>query len=336
MTDETDTPMPEADVQDAPTREDTAPAMEANEANPDDADADHDDEGDDAEAEGRSETDTGDDAEGDDEAKEDADADLIEVEYGDGKKAKLPREIAEGVMRHRDYTQKTQAVAEERRAVAEMKSALTEFAQSSQEEIATFSQLQGVRTQYQQVNQALDQYANVDWNAWRAQDYDAYERGADEFRQLQAQERAIRIQAESLNQQYAQTSAKKQQSLAKERETRIKAVSDFAKTNIPSWNPELDSKIGQFAKETLQVDDAWMRQNLTPQVYKAAWLAMIGAQQVEKAKAKPVEKKTAQLQPTARIKGKAGPDARKTLIAMSMEEYAAEMNRREKARKAAK
>lgn len=105
---------------------------------------------------------TTDDAPAEDSQEEQPAADTEEVEI-DGEKLTLPKKVAEAVMRHQDYTQKTQAVAETRRMVedkAQYLEAREFILQSSFKEAA---ELQSLQSQ-------LEQYAGIDWNALIADD----------------------------------------------------------------------------------------------------------------------------------------------------------------------
>ena len=103
-----------------------------------------------------------DEAPAEDSVEEQPVADEEEVEL-DGEKLKLPKKVAEAVMRHQDYTRKTQEVAEKRRTVedrAQYLDAREHILQSTYQEAA---ELQATAKQ-------LEQYAALDWNALIADD----------------------------------------------------------------------------------------------------------------------------------------------------------------------
>lgn len=307
-----------------------ADASEADEAQPDDADAPENDEteGDEADADGQSEEDDSQDADAD-EAEEGkaepkaADSETVKVEY-DGAEFEVPKALEKAIMQQRDYTQKTQAIADERRSISEIKQATAAVGKLTHDELEATVQLTTAQKQYQGISKALDQYSNVDWAAWEMRDYEDFKRGENQYRQLQGQERTARAQVEQLTGLIRETGTKRQQAAQEELTKRTKAISQFAEKSIPGWNAELDSKIGEFAKSELQVDDVWMAQNLTPQVYRTAWLAYVGHQSLNKAnQAKPKAAKAGSLKPLSKVKSKTGSSGRKSIEDMSFKEYEA-------------
>ena len=103
-----------------------------------------------------------DEAPAEDSEQEQPAADEEEVEL-DGEKLKLPKKVAEAVMRQQDYTRKTQEVAQQRRTVedrAQYLDAREQILQSTYQEAA---ELQATAKQ-------LEQYAALDWNALIADD----------------------------------------------------------------------------------------------------------------------------------------------------------------------
>ena len=306
----------------------TADASEADEAQPVDADASENDEteGDDADAESQSEGDDGDDADAD--SADDGDAgdqtnepDLVTVEY-DGQEWQVPKPLEKAIMQERDYTQKTQALADERRSISEIKEATAQVGKLTHDELTASVQLQSAHQQYQAISEALSRFDNVDWNGWEMQNYEEFKRGENQYRQLQGQERAARAQVEKLTGTLRETGTKRQQAAREELDKRTKAIRQYAEKTIPGWNDELDSKIGEFAKGELQVDDVWMAQNLTPQVYRASWLAYLGAQSLQQA-AKPKAAPKPKLKPTSKVKSRSGSGGQKSIENMSQPEYEA-------------
>lgn len=86
-----------------------------------------------------------------------AQADEEEVEI-DGEKLKLPKKVADAVMRQKDYTQKTQEVAEKRRAVDDRAQYLDAREQLLHMSFQEASELHALQKQ-------AEQFKIVDWNA---------------------------------------------------------------------------------------------------------------------------------------------------------------------------
>lgn len=95
-------------------------------------------------------------------ASDQPETDDEEVEL-DGETFKVPKKLAEAVLRQKDYTQKTQAVAEEKRIVEDKRQYLEAKEHLLQ---ASFKEAAGL----QSLQQQLEQYAAVDWNTLIAQD----------------------------------------------------------------------------------------------------------------------------------------------------------------------
>lgn len=105
-----------------------------------------------------------DEAPAEDSQEEQPAADEEEVEL-DGEKLKLPKKVAEAVMRHQDYTRKTQEVAEQRRKVEDRGQYLEAREHLIQ---ATFNEA----TELQAIAKQLEQYAGLDWNTLIAENPD--------------------------------------------------------------------------------------------------------------------------------------------------------------------
>lgn len=89
-------------------------------------------------------------------------ADEEEVEL-DGEKYKVPKKLAEAVLRQKDYTQKTQAVAEEKRIVEDKRQFLEAREQLLGASFKDAAELQALQSQ-------LEQYAAIDWNTLISED----------------------------------------------------------------------------------------------------------------------------------------------------------------------
>jgi hypothetical protein len=89
--------------------------------------------------------------------EEEGDGDLEEYEF-EGKKAKIPKEWRDALMKNADYTQKTQAVAEERKAVEAAREAAIRSAEFWEKTPAELVNLKG---QLSTIDSHLDQRADM-------------------------------------------------------------------------------------------------------------------------------------------------------------------------------
>ncbi len=103
-----------------------------------------------------------DEAPAEDSQEEQPAADEEEVEL-DGERLKLPKKVAEAVMRQQDYTRKTQEVAQQRRTVEDRAQYLDAREHILQNTFQEAAELQATAKQ-------LEQYAALDWNALIADD----------------------------------------------------------------------------------------------------------------------------------------------------------------------
>lgn len=253
------------------------------------------------------ETGEGDEGEGGDEPQE---PELVDVEY-EGKVHKLPPELKEALLRHADYTRKTQEVAEQRRAVEAKQAEINASYDVSQEVLQA-------RAAIINIDGALQKYENVDWNRLEAEDPLAAQSHWRQFQQLQQQRGQV---AQYLDKTQADLSEKANQAT----ETRLRETRSYAEKELKGWTPELDNKITQFATQELgfTVDD--LRAQYTPQVYRTLYLAHLGHQALSQMQAKP---KPAPQKPLETVQAKAAPAARVSPEKMPMEDFAKWINKR--------
>ena len=135
--------------------------------------------------------------------KSEAEDDGEEVEY-EGKAYKVPKELKEALLRQSDYTQKTQAVAEQRKTMEERAQAL-----ETRERVlhATFDKAVAVR----EVQTKLKQFEQIDWQALVDTDPVEATRLNIAYQQLQREAQVkgselhqAQLQAQQLNQQMDQ------------------------------------------------------------------------------------------------------------------------------------
>lgn len=196
-----------------------------------------------------------------------AEDDSEEIEFN-SKAYKLPREIASAVKdMQKDYTVKTQAVAEQRKAFEAQ-------AQFHQENIREVAQLEAV-------NSSLAEFAQVDWMTVSQQDPAMFQQLSAQHKQLEARRNEL---ASNLNAKYQKSTLDKQLQEAKqaeESESEIKRI-------IKDWSPDLDSKLQRFASDRY----GFPRESIgeykkDPKVAKLLHDAYVGQQIIQKQTAKP-------------------------------------------------
>lgn len=207
-----------------------------------------------AESEGEESTDKVDQTEPEDDSEE--------IEFN-SKAYKLPREIASAVKdMQKDYTVKTQAVAEQRKAFEAQ-------AQFHQENIREVAQLEAV-------NSSLAEFAQVDWMTVSQQDPAMFQQLSAQQKQLEEKRNQL---AGNLNAKYQKSTQDRQlqeAKLAEESESEIKRI-------IKDWSPELDSKLQRFATDRYGFPrDSVGEYKKDPKVAKLLHDAYVGQQIIQK------------------------------------------------------
>lgn len=153
-------------------------------------------------------------------AEEDEEVDI------DGLKLSIPKSKAEKLkaerLMHADYTQKTQAVAEQRKQIEQQAQEVQHRAQLQQAFINEIAEVTAIDKQ-------LAQYSQINWDALQDEDPLQAMKLERQFRQLQDQKNNV---LGSLTQKQQQQAVAEQQNIAK----RIHDASEFLKREIKDWS----------------------------------------------------------------------------------------------------
>ena len=157
-----------------------------------------------------------------------------EVEF-EGKAYKVPKEIKEALLRQADYTQKTQAVAEQRKAVEEKAQLLNQR-----------EQLMGVAfekaVELREVQNRLSQFENIDWQSLADSDPAQATKLNLAYQQLQRQ-------AQQKYTELTQTQAQQEQLNAQQLQQTLAEAQKELRTRLPDFTPEVAEKIKSTARE---------------------------------------------------------------------------------------
>lgn len=157
-----------------------------------------------------------------------------EVEF-EGKAYKVPKEIKEALLRQADYTQKTQAVAEQRKAVEERAQLLV---QREQLMSTTFDKAVELR----EVQNRLSQFENIDWQSLADSDPAQATKLNLAYQQLQRQ-------AQEKYTELTQAQAQQEQLNAYQRQQMLAEAQKELRTRLPDFTPEVAEKIKSTARE---------------------------------------------------------------------------------------
>ncbi len=184
--------------------------------------------------EATTEVDTEDNPEGEDAEESEVeaqDSDDEEVDF-DGAKYRIPKALKDAFLRQSDYTQKTQAIAEKAR---ELDSTLERITSVSEQETQALSRVAIVEAQ-------LQQFENIDWDAWDQTDPIAANNARWQMSEMR------RAKDEAIN-GYHQ--AKQQVQFVAQQETarRLEQGQKMLAERIPGWGQDKAAAILNFGQE---------------------------------------------------------------------------------------
>lgn len=231
------------------------------------------------------------------ESDADQEDDSEEVDFR-GSKYRLPKDAAHGVREiQKDYTQKTMALAEQRKAFE----AQAKFQQENWQESARVAAL----------DERLAEFNQVDWN--RLSDDDPVL-----WQKLFAQRSVLEGQRNQLVAQVAQKQQQMHLQQQQEFAQQIEASETVLKREIKEWSPQLESNLQQFAVDKFGFGMEEVKASkANPQLYKLLHLAYVGEQLLKKQAAKPRPQVTKPVTVLKSGKGSAKVDPSK----MSFAEY---------------
>lgn len=212
--------------------------------------------------------------------------DLDDVEF-DGKKYKVPRELNRGWLREADYTTKTQALAEERRALD------AERSQHAERTTALRSQIGRVHAAEERVKR----YEAIPWDQLRASD-------PDEWRDMWDDYRTARDELDTAKQELAKGEEEytaKETEAERARLAATNAALADPKTGIPGWGEQKMRELAAFGgQHGVSISEL---QQFSASHWKLLNLAAIGAKSQKQQQAVQRHQTTQQTRPAAPIKG---------------------------------
>ena len=216
---------------------------------------------------------------GDEQPEDGSDPELVTVEY-EGEEYEVPKRLKDGLMATKDYTEKTQALAESKRTFEAEKQDFSQYMEASQAHSEQMANLTAL-------DQQLQSFQAYNWNAAFDADITSATKLQHQFHQLQGQREQLvgtiqwaeqertRLRHENMVRTAQRTDAQ----LAKE---------------LPNWTDERKAELGKFAVETLGFPPEMVRNAVAVSEIKALHYAEVGfkmQQQVAAAaKGKPSEK----------------------------------------------
>lgn len=166
------------------------------------------------------------------EAEEEDDGELVEL---DGKSYRVPKELKDMFLMHKDYTQKTQAAADQRRVLEERAHALEQREQALG---ASFEKA----VEFRQVQDKLAQFEALDWNALVDADPAQAQKLTIAYQQLQREAQAKYAELQQTQVQVQQLTEHQRQQLLAEAEKDLRA-------RLPDFGPQTAEQIRKAAQE---------------------------------------------------------------------------------------
>src|SRR5574343_1376721 len=183
------------------------------------------------------------------------DPEFEEVEY-EGKRYALPKELKDAILRQSDYTRKTQELAQQRE-------------QSAAEIAAEKARIEADRANFQAaarlvaLDDRLQQFANVDWQALSQSDPVAAQQQFFQYQQLKDARGGL----------VAQIQQHESQRALQEREATARAMqqaNEVLGREIKGWSPEVAKELRAVAK-SLGADDKSVDSIREPWIVKALY-----------------------------------------------------------------
>jgi hypothetical protein len=256
------------------------------------------------------------DTSGDDDGAEQPEPEFVTFVADDGTEYQLPKALEGSLLKNKDYTTKTQAVAEERKALEARNAEIEERLKATDEELDTRATLRTITTElaeYQKLTAA-------DWQAHMNNDPLGTQQHRLRFETLRDQKAELEGK---VSQAANARTEKAQQDLAQ----RVQQTIDFAAKEIPGFKPELTEKLITFAMGEMGVPEAALQANWSPTFYKLLHRAYVGEQSLKKQTAALKPAPTPAPAPLVTVTPKTNAAGRRTLgdLAKSgdMEAYAA-------------
>ena len=199
------------------------------------------------------------------------DPEFEEVEY-EGKRYALPKELKDALLRQSDYTRKTQELARRDE-------------QSTAEIAAEKARIEADRANFQAaarlvaLDDRLQQFANVDWQALSQSDPVAAQQQFFQYQQLKDARGGL----------VAQIQQHESQRALQEREATARAMqqaNEVLGREIKGWSPEVAKELRAVAK-SLGADDKSVDSIREPWIVKALYAQKVLSETTAKAQAKP-------------------------------------------------
>ena len=227
---------------------------------------------------------------GDEQSEADSESGTVEVDY-DGEVYEVPKRIKDAIMATKDYTEKTQSLAEERKSYEAERADFSQYMEASRAQSDKLANLAALDRQ-------LESFNAYDWNAAFDADITAATKLQHQAQMLQSQRDQM---VGEISQAEEERKALQHQNMVRTAERTDKALA----SKVANWGPERKAELGKFAVETLGIPAAMVQNAVTEPEIMALHYAEIGFRTTQQVKAKAkADAKPKKAAPSVKLKAK--------------------------------
>lgn len=246
-----------------------------------------------------------DDAEDEEGEVENTAPELVSVEL-DGVEYEVPAELAPSIMKNKDYTTKTQGLADDRKAFD------VDREQFAAEKVRTEEDIK-LDAQSYHLTEELKQYEDVNWETEQQNDS---ELASQHFMRMQG----LKDKLQGVDNQRKESADKRSQEATQAVTKRSEEADVWATKNLPGWSPKMAEDLFNFATQDLGYSQEEFAKDISPKFLDLLSKAHVGQLAIKKTKqAKTVKK---QVSPTKTVSAKSPATSQKDPDKMSMAEFA--------------
>jgi len=243
-----------------------------------------------------------------------------EFEAEDGQKYRVNKNLVPYLMRNKDYTQKTQATAADRKALEARQAEIEERSKATEEEL-------DARAELRTVNKELERLKTYDFATYQQHRLTDPMAAEEVWNYLQYQRNQKTELEAKLGNASKQRTEKAQQDLA----MRVQDTAIWAQKEIPNWKPELTNNLVKFALDN-GVPESTLQANWSPALYKLLHRAHLGEQLIKKQQSAPKPKAEPPPEPLKVVKARSAPSATGLSDDLPMDEWVRRRNAQERER----
>lgn len=207
------------------------------------------------------------------ETQDEPEADDAEDVDFEGKKYRVPKDIKDALLRHSDYTRKTQEVAEERRRIESERTQVQQLAKLESEHLDDIANLR-------MVEGALQRFQSLNWQQLIEQDPVEALKQQTQFNQAASARQQL---VERISQRQQQRGLQQQQEIAK----RVQEAEAALASDDKGWTASKSSELSAYVQKEYGFSVDELAQAMSPKFARLMRDAMTGRKAIQSAISKP-------------------------------------------------